>query len=439
MHARPLMMAALAALAACERGDDATGASADDLDDSAEEADADADADTDADTDADADTDLSVSIEEIQRGKAATDSLVLLSDVLVVGPQVSDGFHVTDPKGGDSHNGLWVAFEEEQASLSENDVVSITGFVLETTPNPDDPPAEGDGTLTTLDTSEGGVWQLGKGSAAQPVVVEPAVLADPETAEPYEGMLLELGPLTVTEGGTGSWRVDENLAVGALYHSATVITGASLASLTGVLWFDGSEFVLMPRQESDLVGYDDLVEDCGKRLCLSQLAVGDLVICEVMNDPEAVYDDYGEWFEIRNLLKSDVELLGLRVADEDGEGFTVTASLVLPAQSYLVFGASSNPKANGGIVVDYDYDYSSFSLSNADDEIVLSLAETVFDRVAWSEKAGFPLVSGASMSLDPAQLDATSNDDGANWCSSSSDIGTGDLGTPGVENEECPI
>jgi len=35
-------------------------------------------------------------------------------------------------------------------------------------------------------------------------------------------------------------------------------------------------------------------------------------------------------------------------------------------------------------------------------------------------------------------LDATSNDDGSNWCLSSSTYGSGDFGTPGTANAACP-
>jgi hypothetical protein len=58
----------------------------------------------------------------------------------------------------------------------------------------------------------------------------------------------------------------------------------------------------------------------------------------------------------------------------------------------------------------------------------------VIDRVSYG--AGFPLAAGASMALDPAALDATSNDHGSAWCLGR-DGASGDLGTPGAANPAC--
>jgi hypothetical protein len=52
--------------------------------------------------------------------------------------------------------------------------------------------------------------------------------------------------------------------------------------------------------------------------------------------------------------------------------------------------------------------------------------------------SSFIVTTGASLNLDPDHFDANDNDDGANWCSSTTSIGTGlDLGTPGTANEIC--
>ena len=47
---------------------------------------------------------------------------------------------------------------------------------------------------------------------------------------------------------------------------------------------------------------------------------------------------------------------------------------------------------------------------------------------------------GVSLTLNPDTLDATCNDDRANWCNASSEIVTGgDLGTPGSANDSCVV
>jgi hypothetical protein len=61
----------------------------------------------------------------------------------------------------------------------------------------------------------------------------------------------------------------------------------------------------------------------------------------------------------------------------------------------------------------------------------------VVDEVYYDGGPGFPDPSGASMHLMPGALDATSNDDGANWCISAEPYGDGDLGTPGAAPVDC--
>ncbi len=50
---------------------------------------------------------------------------------------------------------------------------------------------------------------------------------------------------------------------------------------------------------------------------------------------------------------------------------------------------------------------------------------------------GFPAGSGASLCLDPSVSGASAAALPDNWCTSVTPFGTGDLGTPGKENDEC--
>jgi hypothetical protein len=51
--------------------------------------------------------------------------------------------------------------------------------------------------------------------------------------------------------------------------------------------------------------------------------------------------------------------------------------------------------------------------------------------------AGFPDGSGASIGLNPNLLNASDAVSGSSWCISTSSYSTGDLGTPGVANDNC--
>jgi len=165
---------------------------------------------------------------------------------------------------------------------------------------------------------------------------------------------------------------------------------------------------------------------------------GDLIITEVMQNPAAVSDDNGEWFEVYNTTSSDLDLFGLEFADDAtiAELFIVNRNLIIPAGGYLVFARVADPAVNGGLVPDYIYwSDPSFTLANAVDGITIQCRGTVIDAIVWDDGATFPDPTGASMSLSPDHLNATDNDDGANWAESAFTYGLGDYGTPGCSND----
>jgi predicted extracellular nuclease len=163
------------------------------------------------------------------------------------------------------------------------------------------------------------------------------------------------------------------------------------------------------------------------------VAVPEVVINEIIQNPAAVYDSKGEWFELYNPTDSAIDIDGWTIKDNDYESHVIAngGPLVIPAEGYLVLGNNADSATNGGVAVDYQYP-SNFYLSNSYDELVLLdnfLSEV--DRVEWDNGATFPDPNGASMSLiDPAE----DNNIGANWCTSVTPFGVGDLGTPGIEN-----
>ncbi len=171
-------------------------------------------------------------------------------------------------------------------------------------------------------------------------------------------------------------------------------------------------------------------------LGVADLVEGDLVITEIMQNPAAVSDSSGEWFEVLNASGATVDLDGLEVSDSSGKAFTVSGPLELAAGERAVFGRRGDPFANGGVSVDYSFG-SAMSLGNGSDDLILSAGGVTFDQVAWDNGSTFPDPNGVSMSLDPDTGDASTNDDGASWCESTSSYGLGDLGTPGAANDSC--
>ena len=159
---------------------------------------------------------------------------------------------------------------------------------------------------------------------------------------------------------------------------------------------------------------------------------GQLVISEIFKDPTQLDEEPREWFEIHNPTDLRFELMGLTVQDDDRvETFDVESSVVLPPHGRVVFARNGDPELNGGIDEDYDY-ADDFSLGNGSDvvEIQYPLGDVVLDRVEYGNAlGGWPDEEGMSVSLDPDEHDATSNDDGAVWCDAAP--------TPGAPNPEC--
>ena len=165
-------------------------------------------------------------------------------------------------------------------------------------------------------------------------------------------------------------------------------------------------------------------------------SAGDVVITEIMADPTVLTDTTGEWLELHNPTGLTWDLRDCQLGDDDLDDTMIDASLNMAPDGYVTLARSANP----GFAADYVY--SGFSLSNGDDEIVLTCGGTEIARVNVSTQNGFSSSAppGRSRALLRNSLNETANDDGANWCESTADY-NGDKGTPGAPNEfqsACP-
>jgi len=168
------------------------------------------------------------------------------------------------------------------------------------------------------------------------------------------------------------------------------------------------------------------------------LSPGDLIITEIMQNPAAVSDANGEWFEVYNKTDHPIDMLGMTIRDDGSDSHVIGGNLVVPPNGFAVLGRNSDEGTNGGVQVDYNY--GTWSLANGEDEVIIESADLLeIDRVEYDGGPNFPDPTGASMSLDPGSFDAIANDDGSNWCEATSSYGDGDLGTPGFMNDDCPV
>ncbi|MEA2002180.1 MAG: ExeM/NucH family extracellular endonuclease [Actinomycetota bacterium] len=163
---------------------------------------------------------------------------------------------------------------------------------------------------------------------------------------------------------------------------------------------------------------------------------GDIVINEIMQNPSAVADSAGEWFELFNPTGADIDINGWTIADNDTDSHLISngGPLLVPAGGHLVLGNNTDSVTNGGVTVAYSYGGSWFLGNSGDEAVLLDDTLVEIDRVEWDNGATFPDPNGASMALNNP---ANDNNDGTNWCTAATPYGAGDLGTPGAAND-CP-
>ncbi len=149
-----------------------------------------------------------------------------------------------------------------------------------------------------------------------------------------------------------------------------------------------------------------------------------IVITEVMVNPAAVSDSYGEWFELYNADTVTISMLDWLLLDSGSDEHNVDSISIAPGE-YTVFGRNNDSSVNGGY--NADYEYSGFQLANNEDEIMLIDDEgRVVDEIAYD--SSFPYLSGASMYLKNTAYD---NAVDTSWAMSEIPYGDGDYGTPG--------
>lgn len=167
---------------------------------------------------------------------------------------------------------------------------------------------------------------------------------------------------------------------------------------------------------------------------------GDLVITEVMPDPSGngtVADTSGEWFEL--LVKADVDLNNLQLANEGSGNTTIKAANCLRpgAGAYVVFARKADATLNGGLPAvtgTFSFGLGNFGSTATPRKVIVRRDSFVLDEITWTSST-----PGVSAQLSSDRLDASSNNDPANFCPSpeTATFGAGDRGTPAAINALC--
>jgi hypothetical protein len=123
-----------------------------------------------------------------------------------------------------------------------------------------------------------------------------------------------------------------------------------------------------------------------------------VVITEIMVNPAAVSDSYGEWFEITNTTDTTIDIHGWTIKDGDSDEHEISndaMSVTIAPGDYFVFARNGDSTLNGGLNANYDYD--GILLSNSEDEIILlDGSGAIVDEVHYTNSWAFSKVKSPS-------------------------------------------
>lgn len=161
---------------------------------------------------------------------------------------------------------------------------------------------------------------------------------------------------------------------------------------------------------------------------------GNLLITEIMCDPDEVPDAEGEWIEIYNNSGATVNLNGmvLRRSTSAASPHTINSDVILAPGAYAVIGKTAAATNNVGYVCSW------LNLTNSGLELSIETSDgTVLCCIDFRVE-GFDMPpAGKSLQLNPAVTTIEGARQGANWCAATVAYSTGDFGTPGAVNSVC--
>ena len=188
-------------------------------------------------------------------------------------------------------------------------------------------------------------------------------------------------------------------------------------------------------------GNTDDGDGCSHECKTESFSAGDIVITEIMSHPANVSSTFGEYFEILNPTDHPINIRGWILKDysaSTGKHIESDTPVIVAPNEYFVLARNDDPDMNGGFTPDYKY--TGISLGSKQDGIGISWNNTLIDEVKYNKghDGWADDMAGHSMNLSPDHLNATDNDNGANWCyTMSNKMTAGDYGTPGAANEAC--
>jgi hypothetical protein len=173
----------------------------------------------------------------------------------------------------------------------------------------------------------------------------------------------------------------------------------------------------------------------GAGFCTQPATTGDVIITEVMANPDCPANEANEWIEVKNVSGVAQDLKGWVIADNGGN-HTIADSLPVAKG-----GVALLCRGDGTSLAACDYGYAdAVQLSNSSAE-TLTLSDAfanVIDTVA-GLSTSWGGGNGITAALDPSRETAAANDLSWSWCDGASAFDCGDLGSPGAANPSCGV
>ncbi|MGH1345012.1 MAG: hypothetical protein ACRBN8_25860 [Nannocystales bacterium] len=210
------------------------------------------------------------SVYDVQDGTVAEGETVTIEGVVITGLRSFVGVTVQEIDGGE-YSGVYVdTGDVDLSTFAVGDIVDLTGVTAESNPG-----STGlDGLTQILIDADGSMTATGDTMELSVEAVDFTVLADPDTAEPWESVLVttsgafeavtatasfgEFGEFAVEEGGA-TLTVDNFLY--AIFDKDNAADfpgfgeGATFTAVSGVLNYSFGTFKLAPRSAAELEGY----------------------------------------------------------------------------------------------------------------------------------------------------------------------------------------
>ena len=208
-----------------------------------------------------------------------------------------------------------------------------------------------------------------------------------------------------TDNGSGGWTATEGAII--------VRTG-------------GYRFTAETANDAAAAGGEELMEFATFENPETSPAPGWLAITEIMANPAASSDTYGEYIELTNLTPNIVDLGGVRFVVGLYD-FTLSSRVLLDYNERIVLGVDGHAARNGDLWIPLSGPFDDLHLVNSSATLeVRAPGGAVIDSVTWGT-GGFSVKSGKSAE----RMDPFAPGTAANFQTATTAYGAGDLGSPG--------